>query len=75
MGADGTAKIGGVGLDKFGLSLPLPLQPNQGNHDCHVDHPCSLKLMLINGRSIKKTKITFIHDLILDEEVDLACIT
>lgn len=71
LGADGVARRGRVGLDGFGLSPSAAHPPNWSAHNL----PSLLILMLINARSTKKTWIAFINDLILDEEVDLVCIT
>lgn len=69
---------GGVGLEE-GLAVSClsphfypPTHPKA--HDSHTDLPSSSNLMPINTRSTTN-KTTIIHDVIMDEEIDLACIT
>lgn len=64
-----------MGLPEQEGAVWTPTQlPSKSTHDCHADFLTRLKLLLINARSIKNM-IILIHDLILDEDVDLACIS
>lgn len=55
--------------------LPLPSSnAGGGGRRSHADFPSSLKLLLINAKSIKN-KLFGLHNLIMDEEIDLARIT
>lgn len=62
-----------IGEEELGICMLYPLL-TQRILGSHTDSPSGPKLLLVNARSVKN-KTMFIHDLILNERANLACIT